>query len=225
MNDDFGFTYLLNEIAKESKVAPSEIIRLAGQVSSKESKSSPTAVQIVKGNERYENLQDIKTGPGRGMFQMEGSDASGYTVDALRRLKRFYRAKGTVAPEWVQELPEDFDPTKLTAEQQMMLFMAKNTTWGAEDKDLKGTTFSDITKKGFDPSQWWAKYHKKVFSPVKDDAGRIVRTAEQEKQRQINAMITDQNLVRNNPTAFMSRDELLGTPDYLASLGRTKKLY
>lgn len=221
MSDQFGFSYLLNEIAKESKVAPGEIVRLAGQVASKESKSSPTAVQIVSGG----GTENPVTGPGRGMFQMEGSDASGYTVDALRRLKRFYRAKGTVAPDWVQVLPENFDPAMLSPEQQMMLFMAKNTQWGSTDKDFKGTAFSDITKKGFDPAQWWAKYHKKVFTPVKDEKGRVVRTAAQEKQRQVNAMVADQNLARNNPTAFMSKDELLGNPSYMASLGGTKKLY
>ena len=199
MNDDFGFTYLLNELAKESKVAPSEIVRLAGQVSYQESKGSPTAVQIVSGG----NTENPVTGPGRGMYQMEGADASNYTGDAVARLKRFYRAKGTVAPDWVQNLPENFDSAMLTPEQQMMLFMARNTKWGSSDKDFKGTTFADISKKDFDPVDWWAKYHKRSG------------VTPEEKSR----MYAEQNIRKNNVSKYVSADELFGTPEYFNRFG------
>jgi hypothetical protein len=90
-------------------------------------------------------------GPGRGLFQFETGEGQG-GMTAMRRMRQYYKdVLKQDAPEWTEYNPrEGVDASKLTPEQQKMLFMA-NTRMGAN------RTFEGVDEDNL--ANWWNQYH------------------------------------------------------------------
>ena len=96
--------------------------------------------------------KQIGGGPGRGIYQYEtGANQGGIT--ARNRLARWFKSKMKDIPEWLSQEnmdTEGFDASKLTPEQQNMLFLA--------DKRYHPT--ASLTPEATqDVGKWWAKNH------------------------------------------------------------------
>ena len=91
-------------------------------------------------------------GPGRGIYQYEtGANQGGIT--ARNRLARWFKSKMKDIPEWLSQEnmdTEGFDASKLTPEQQNMLFLADKRYHPTASLSAEDTS---------DLSGWWARNH------------------------------------------------------------------
>ena len=98
------------------------------------------------------SVSQIGGGPGRGLFQFEtGADAGGMT--AMRRLRQYFADSGEEAPSWTEFNPDEgVDASRLTPEQQKMLFMA-NVRYHPT-ASLEGITPENLGESFWAPSHW-----------------------------------------------------------------------
>ena len=185
---------ILNAVSKDKKVSPERLEELMDSImrwesSRTKSKIIPNAIQLSEVNGK---LQPV--GPGRGAFQFEqrATDnplgvGSGAAVTARNRLKEFLKSKGMDQPNWLKNLPDNFDPATLDLEQQKMLFLGdgrmapkKNFSEIAGDKPIK--TFGE----------WWADYHKAVGSEkLADDVSEFNKLVNERKKKPVNTSTSE----------------------------------
>ena len=98
------------------------------------------------------NVYQTGGGPGAGLFQYEtGAGQGGMT--ARNRLAKWYGSKGKEVPAWLNQEGMDekgFDATKLSPEQQKMLFMADKRYHPTASLSPEATQ---------DVGEWWAQNH------------------------------------------------------------------
>ena len=103
---------------------------------------------------QYEQLMDvIAQGVGKGLFMFEaGEKADGIT--SVNRTYREFKNNNISIPNWLEEAykQKSLDASKLTAEQQKVLFIGKYLQHPSAD--LGKYVSGDITAKDF-----WGKYH------------------------------------------------------------------
>lgn len=140
---------ILNWIADKKDVDPAIIKRAMDIIADHESRGIP--YQKQKGG-----------GPGRGLFQYEiGYDPRDgkprRAMVARQRALNFYNTElKEELPQWLKELPIDYDPASLPAEQQQLIFLADHKMMkGADFKKLK----SKDNPKGQSLPEYWGKYH------------------------------------------------------------------
>ena len=99
-------------------------------------------------------MHQYEGGQGRGLFQYEmGKDKGGMT--ARNRLEDWYQMHDKEVPEWLMQNNMDeigFDASRLTDEQQRMLFLADKRFMKDARLDPESTQ---------DAGEWWANYHWK----------------------------------------------------------------
>lgn len=185
---------VLNAISKDKNVSPERLEELMDSImrwesSRTKSKIVPNAIQLstVDGQLR-------PVGPGRGAFQFEQRaednplrEGSGAAVTARNRLKEFLKSKGMDQPNWLKNLPDNFDPATLDLEQQKMLFLG-------DGRMAKGKNFSEIA--GDNPSktfgEWWADYHKALGSEkLADDVIEFDRLVNERRIQPINTSTSE----------------------------------
>lgn len=137
---------LLTAIAKDKGVKPETLIQAARQIAYHESAGTmdPT-------------IHQMSGGPGRGLFQYEiGENAS--AVSARNRLRKSYMRYKLDMPEWLKDLPDDFDPSELDVNQQFELFLG-------DHRERPKSDFTDLKNMPLD--EWWGRYHQTENDPVK----------------------------------------------------------
>tara|TARA_R100000664_G_C2751810_1_gene139091 strand:+ start:765 stop:1610 length:846 start_codon:yes stop_codon:yes gene_type:complete len=99
-------------------------------------------------------IQQYGGGPGRGLFQFElGAEGGGMT--GRNRLARWFEEQGQETPAWLNQEGMDksgFDASKLTDEQQKMLFLA-NTRYHPS-ATLKGIDSKNLGERFWAPFHW-----------------------------------------------------------------------
>ena len=145
---------VLNLIAEEKEMSPDLIADAMNKIAYHES---------FDRNKRYGIIPDRIQGddpdmPGRGAFQYEIGKNKSAEV-GLNRIKAFYeKVLKEEPPEWVQELPIDYNPAELDLDQQQVLFLA----------DHRMRPRSDFKKlEEMDVDEWWGRYHQTQNDPVK----------------------------------------------------------
>ena len=137
----------------------------------------PKAIQ----RSRDENDKIIE-GPGRGLFQFEiGDDKGGNT--ASNRTVKYLQDKGVAIPKWLNDIWEgkkSVDATKLTADQQKILFLGNH----------KGHPTADFSK------LWSGEQTTQDFWLNNHWSGKNTSTTEQVTARinAFNASVVDKNL-------------------------------
>jgi len=155
------YDFLLQSISNDKKIAPDVIEDLMDS--------------IAKWESDFKSKSDIKPkskqvggGPGRGAFQFELMDqgGSGRNKAAKTRLNNYYKMLKRERPEWLKNLPDNFDASTLSLEQQKMLFLG--------DARMGPGNLSHLVygkQLGDEPmsvGEWWAKHHKKSGVSDKD---------------------------------------------------------
>lgn len=102
----------------------------------------------------------VSGGPGRGLFQFDIGDAQG-GMTAMRRLRQYFKDQGQDSyPKWTEFDPrQGVDASKLTPEQQKMMFMA-NTVYHPSSS-FKGLNSDNL-------GDWWQNNH---YAGPKDKRG------------------------------------------------------
>ena len=178
---DPEYDFLLNSISKDKTVPIAVLEDLMDNIAIWESdfqkkEIKPDAVQVGGG-------------PGRGAFQFELMDGgSGRNKSAKTRLNNYYRSIDRERPEWLKSLPDNFDASKLSLEQQKMLFLG-DARMGKGDLSRLVAEENPMTV-----GDWWAERHKiKGVSP--EDRIKFNRQAE------INRLRRNENQPINTSTA------------------------
>jgi len=134
--DNEAYNQMVENLGSRYGVSGDDMEGLMDKISFHESKRDASAKQIGGG-------------PGRGLFQFEsGVGAGGQT--AMNRLKRWYDENQMDIPDWAAVSEDGVDASKLTPQQQKMLFMA-NTRYHP--------TASFRPEAIKDTADWWSKYH------------------------------------------------------------------
>jgi hypothetical protein len=147
-----NYNQMMSMMQEEYNQTPEQMEDIMGRIGYHESAgtSDPT-------------LHQYGGGPGRGLFQFEtGAGEGGET--AMRRLHRYFNESKQDIPDWAQ-IGERFgvDASKLTPEQQKMMFMA-NIRYHPE-ASLEGVTPENLG------TNLWAPYH--WAGADKDKAARL----------------------------------------------------
>jgi len=149
------YEFLLESISKDKQVPKDVLEDLMENIGIWESDFNKKQI-IADAKQRSKGKKGFFEGPGRGAFQFEILDkgGSGRSVDARQRLKNYYEYINKEQPKWLKELPDNYDPSNLTLDQQKMLFLG-DARMGPGDlsklvEDDKPMTVGD----------WWAKFHK-----------------------------------------------------------------
>ena len=97
----------------------------------------------------------VQDGYGRGLFMYEAGEGRSAN-SAVNRLYRYLtQVKNVDAPKWVESLQglnKNVDVSKLSADQQKMLFLA-------DHRMRERSNFSELWDGTKDRSTWWADYH------------------------------------------------------------------
>jgi hypothetical protein len=143
---------ILNLIAEEKEMSPDVIADAMNKIAYHESWDSDKRMGIIP------NRVQTGGGPGRGAFQYEIGKGKSAEV-GLNRIKAFYKdVLKEEPPEWVQELPIDYNPAELDLDQQQVLFLADHRMRPRSD-------FKKLEK--MDVDEWWGKYHQTKNDPSK----------------------------------------------------------
>ena len=140
------YDVLMGEASKLWGQSSTDIEDLMRRVAFHESKSDPKAWQI---------LNDGSYGRGRGLYQFEtGRGQGGHT--AATRLKRYfgYTPEDTLPEDlsWLNITDEGFDASKLSPEQQNMLFLANYMGKKGEESGMSGVNPENL-------NEWWFREH------------------------------------------------------------------
>ena len=143
---------VLNLIAEEKEMSPALIEDAMNKIAYHESWDSEQRTGIIP------DRVQMGGGPGRGAFQYEIGEGKSAEV-GLNRIKAFYeQVLKEEPPEWVQELPVDYNPAELDLDQQQVLFLA----------DHRMRPRSDFKKlEEMDVDEWWGRYHQTQNDPQK----------------------------------------------------------
>lgn len=178
---DTEYDFLLNSISQDKQVPIPVLEDLMENIAIWESdfnrrEVKPDAVQVGGG-------------PGRGAFQFELMDGgSGRNKSAKTRLNNYYKMLKRERPEWLKNLPDNFDASTLPLEQQKMLFLG-DARMGPGNLSKLVAEENPMTV-----GDWWAERHKiKGVSPE----DRI----EFNRQAEINRLRRQQNQPVNTSTA------------------------
>ena len=98
------------------------------------------------------NVSQEGGGPGKGLFQYESGAGQG-GMTARNRLANWYKGQEMDAPDWLTQEgmgEHGFDASKLSEEQQRMMFLADKRY------DKTASLTKDATS---DLGNWWAKEH------------------------------------------------------------------
>ena len=178
---DTEYDFLLNSISQDKQVPIPVLEDLMENIAIWESdfnrkEVKPDAVQVGGG-------------PGRGAFQFELMDGgSGRNKSAKTRLNNYYKMLKRERPEWLKNLPDNFDASTLPLEQQKMLFLG-DARMGPGNLSKLVAEENPMTV-----GDWWAERHKiKGVSPE----DRI----EFNRQAEINRLRRQENRPVNTSTA------------------------
>lgn len=178
---DTEYNFLLNSISQDKQVPIPVLEDLMENIAIWESdfnrkEVKPDAVQVGGG-------------PGRGAFQFELMDGgSGRNKSAKTRLNNYYKMLKRERPEWLKNLPDNFDASTLPLEQQKMLFLG-DARMGPGNLSKLVAEENPMTV-----GDWWAERHKiKGVSPE----DRI----EFNRQAEINRLRRQENRPVNTSTA------------------------
>lgn len=178
---DTEYDFLLNSISQDKQVPIPVLEDLMENIAIWESdfnrkEIKPDAVQVGGG-------------PGRGAFQFELMDGgSGRNKSAKTRLNNYYKMLKRERPEWLKNLPDNFDASTLPLEQQKMLFLG-DARMGPGNLSKLVAEENPMTV-----GDWWAERHKiKGVSPE----DRI----EFNRQAEINRLRRQENRPVNTSTA------------------------
>lgn len=129
---------LIEAIAKDKALPPSVLMSAAEQIAFHESKG------VV-------DKKQESGGPGRGLFQYEQGSKDDSAAVARNRAMAAYKRYSLPVPEWLSELPEDFNPAELTKEQQYTLFFG-------DHRERPNSDFAKLKEMPLD--EWWGKFHQ-----------------------------------------------------------------
>ena len=143
---------ILNLIAEDKDMSPTLIEDAMNKIAFHESWDSEQRMGIIP------DRVQMGGGPGRGAFQYEIGKGKSAEV-GLNRIKAFYKdVLKEEPPEWVQELPVDYNPAELDLDKQQVLFLA----------DHRMRDRSDFKKlESMDVDEWWGRYHQTKNDPSK----------------------------------------------------------
>jgi hypothetical protein len=186
---DTEYDFLLNSISQDKQVPIPVLEDLMENIAIWESDFNKKQI-IADAKQRSKGKKGFFEGPGRGAFQFEILDkgGSGRSVDARQRLKNYYEYKNKEQPKWLKELPDNYDPSNLTLNQQKMLFLG-DARMGPGNLSKLVAEENPMTV-----GDWWAERHKiKGVSPE----DRI----EFNRQAEINRLRRQENRPVNTSTA------------------------
>ena len=183
---DPEYNFILQSISQDKKVPTEKLEDLMDSIAMWESdinKESviPNAIQISQGANGFVD------GPGRGAFQFEMVGVgSGRNKSAKNRLTNYYKKLKRERPEWLKQLPDNFDASTLPLEQQKMLFLGDARMGPGNLSKLVTDNRGGYSNGGMSVGDWWAKHHKisgvttediKDFNDRADKNRRIKREA------------------------------------------------
>lgn len=157
------YDFLLNSISQDKQVPTEKLEDLMDSIAMWESdfagkkQVKPTAKQVGGG-------------PGRGAFQFELMDqgGSGRNKSAKNRLNNYYKKLQRERPEWLKQLPDNFDAATLPLEQQKMLFLGDARMGPGNLSKLVKDDRGGYSNGGMSVGDWWAKHHKISGVTTKD---------------------------------------------------------
>lgn len=149
------YEFLLESISKDKQVPKNVLEDLMDNIGIWESDFNKKQI-IADAKQKSKGKKGFFEGPGRGAFQFELSTlgGSGRSVDAKQRLKNYYKELKREQPDWLKKLPDNYDPSNLTLDQQKMLFLG--------DARMGPGNLSKLVEDGkpMTVGEWWAKFHK-----------------------------------------------------------------
>ena len=162
----------------------------------------------------------VPSGTGKGLFMFEShEDAGGNT--AANRLANILSREGIEKPQWLIDIwknKKSVDASKLSADQQKMLFLAYH-------RDHEHSDFSELWSGKKQMPQWWGDYHwagdkEKYASKVNDfilnmthkDSVEAVRAKKEELMYKQNMApyLSDSNNIDKLPTEKNISDIIFG---------------
>ena len=185
MEDEIGLSELLDIIIRDKGGSVQDYEKLMEYIAFHETgpaqRMDPKALQErkEKGNVRY----------GRGLFQFEMGEGKGGNT-AANRLANLLDREGVEKPQWLIDIWENkksVDASKLTAEQQKMLFLGNH-------REHPDANFSKIWSGEQSVPEFWLNYH---WAGSKDEA--------QEKLDLFNKSV----LAKDSVDAIKAREEEL----------------
>lgn len=135
---------VLEIVAKEKGVQEALLQYTMDTIAFHESKGKPTAEQT-------------SGGPGRGLYQYEIGDKAS-AASAKNRALHFFKKRDLEAPEWLTELPDNYNPAELDSDKQDMLFLT-------DHMERPNSDFALLKEIPID--EWWGKFHQTKNDPVK----------------------------------------------------------
>lgn len=159
-NTNTEYDFILQSVSKDKKVSPTVLEDLMNNIGIWESDFNKKQI-VPDAKQRSKGKNGFFDGPGRGAFQFEMASGSGRNKSAKTRLKRYYKEIKREQPEWLKKLPNDFDASTLTLEQQKILFLG--------DARMGPGNLSNLVsdKNPMTVGDWWKTRHK--ISGVTDD--------------------------------------------------------
>ena len=152
-DSDKGLSKMIDIVTNKKKVDAEVLKSLMKNIADKE----------TGGDIRADKTQgDSPTGYGRGIFQIEnkvpkGTKGHPSSVSYLNRTRKAFKDNKVEEPEWLKTLPKDYDPAKLSIEQQKVLFLGNHLEAPRSDFGL--------LNKGMTQAQWWGKFHQTESNP------------------------------------------------------------
>ena len=116
---------------------------------------------------RYVDGKWTQDGTGKGLFMFESHEDAGGNM-ASNYLAQILEAEGIDRPQWLTDIwagKKSVDASKLTADQQKMLFLAYH-------RNHPRSNFSELWDGTKDRADWWADYH---WSGTDDVEGHITK--------------------------------------------------
>ena len=211
--DEIGLNELLQLIIRDKGGSPQQYNQLMDYVAyhetGPEQRMDPAAKQ--KGG-----------GPGRGLFQFEIGDDKGGNL-AVNRTYNYLTRNNIDVPNWLYDIWENkksVDASKLTADQQKMLFLAYH-------RDHDNANFSNIWSGEQSVPEFWARYHwagkddvqgkLDLFnkSMLAKDSTEALKAKEEELMYKQNMApyLSDSNNINKLPTEKNISDMIFGTQD------------
>ena len=213
MEDEIGLDGLLDIIIRDKGGSKEDYNKLMDYIAYHETgpvdPSHPD--QRMKTDAKQWRFVDGKwtqDGTGKGLFMFESHEGAGGNT-ASNRLANILEAEGIEKPQWLVDIwagKKSVDASKLTADQQKMLFLAYH-------REHETSNFSELWDGTKDKATWWADYH---WSGAEDlYKGQITKfnksmiskdafDAEQKSKKEKEENLKLQKEIKKNSAPFLS---------------------
>ena len=215
MEDEIGLEGLLDIIIRDKGGSKEDYNKLMDYIAYHETgpidpsvpdqRMNPAAQQYIYDEKLKKYVPD---GTGKGLFMFESHENAGGNL-ASNRLAALLKREGIPQPKWLTDIWEgkkSVDASKLSADQQKMLFLAYH-------REHPTSNFSELWNKTLTKPQWWGKYHwagdknlltekEELFK--KSMISKDAFDAEQKSKKQKEENLKLQKEIKKNSAPFLS---------------------